>query len=545
LSASVGLSPGDSPIPSRSDAAPPIVTVDGALASGPIPELLERVDQGWRPWAVRAIAAALAVAGEKGSAQRNDLFEWVRTHYTTEINGVKHLPREIALDDPGIQAGRLAFAQRALRVVGTAAVFVVGGLAVGGMLYLSWRLVTAVAPDWPAVLRGFVSVLLFPAGSWLVTRGMPMLLRWYWSLFSSFLRQTFTVGLSQRPDDLNRPLTVPWGYSYRSKVFFIERTSPGAATRPTTEERYRLLRGSVGLPAEPRNDRLLRLFNAVLHVKVVIEPAAAAAPWEAIFGLSSPETPNLSSSRVHVYRSLSAYRTTEQSDWNGSIAVTTWLSQGLHLSRGSTEWGSLQRAGGRIVFETASSTREYEEPRSQTGVLHIIGTPVERRGDVYLQIGGLERSREEAYLIAVEDLVLRYTALRLLLVQATPSASADRTASDRLEAAFLKRMGAAAFQAGVPAVLIVPGIPAEVTEQITAILFDVLRRNRRNASPPLIAAHRQIQERVGAAWASAPDECLAAALDTCLYVADRVNLHVSAEVGRPSTTNSTKKGAPA
>jgi hypothetical protein len=315
-------------------------------------------------------------------------------------------------------------------------------------------------PDWPLALRAIAAVLLFPASAWLIVRGLPMIGRWYRSAVAAFISVTYNIDVAGRPDDLNRPLKVPWSLLSRTRILFVEIASPRGTMPGTDQEQYPLLATSMGMRSMPRGWHLLRLFDIVLDVKIVIPAFAAAAPWEAVFGRPSADMTRLRSSRVHIYRSLTAHRTPPQPDWQGIVVVTTWLAPGIHIGRSDTGWApNLTSASEFITFETASSPREYEEERPQTGVLHVIGTPVERRGDVHLQIGGLEKGTDSPYLLAADDLVRRYGALRLLVIQATPSGAVGRTVTDRLEAAYVKRIGAAAFQAGVPAVLLVPPVP--------------------------------------------------------------------------------------
>jgi hypothetical protein len=129
-------------MPSHDEATTSIITIADAAKSPSIPELLDRLDADWRPWAVRALAAALAVAGEEASAQRNALVQWVREHYTTEIEGARHLPYELAFIDGSVQLPTRGRA-RGWQLVGTAAAFTVGALMLTGLVYGSWQLTTS------------------------------------------------------------------------------------------------------------------------------------------------------------------------------------------------------------------------------------------------------------------------------------------------------------------------------------------------------------------------------------------------------------------
>lgn len=516
-----------------------------------VTEVLDRFEHDWRPWAARILAAALTVADDSRlplTEQRRDLAQWVRDHYLVELDGASHLPAEIVLVDeatgevpgpvrPSPQPARPASSKSSLLAI--AGYFLVGLGIIGVILFGSFWLTSAVVPDWPTAVRWVIAVVALPAGAWLASRGVPMLMRGYWSAVLAATEVAFTVALERRPEDLNRPLTVPWSFRSRTRILFVN-TGSKAVTKPAVEEqRYEKLRERLDLRQPAFVERLFAIFDIVLPVKVTIEPAAAAAPWEVVFGLTSPGRP-LEANRIQVFRSLSAHRTPPQPDWLGHVEMLTWLSPGLHLDRGAFSFRKTTSGGEwAIVSATAETVRQYEEPRASAGVVHVIGTPIERQGTVYLQIGGIESAADSAgFLLSVEDLVRRYPAMRILVVQNTPSGSRDRTSSDRLEAAYLKRIGATAFQSGVPAVVVVPTIPPQVTPQIVSLIVDVLQRNRGNGRRQVITAHRAMQQRIAAAWSAFP-EAVAIALDCCLYVSDRVNLRIAPHTPSPVTPSST------
>jgi hypothetical protein len=380
-------------------------------------------------------------------------------------------------------------------------------------------------------------VVLIAAGFWGLALLSPIVLRVYGAALMKLVDVTFEVTLAGRPDDLNRPLSVPWSFVQRTRFLFI-RTHASAEPRPATgEERYEKLRENLGLRGSPLIDLLPSLVVIPLPVKLLIEPVAAGAPWEVLFGTTSRTQDRRNFAQP--YRSLTAHRTPAQRDWRGRVVMLTWLSPGLQIARSSYSWTKRTGAGEwSIASETAETPRQYEEPRPEAGVVHVIGTPVERQGTVYLEVGGLEASADGAgYLLSVDDLVRRYPALRILIVQITPSAAIDRTASDRLDAAYLKRLGAAAFQVGVPAVIVVPAVPPPVAEQIVRVIFEVLKRNRGDGRYRVIAAHREIQLRISRGWNAAPAETLPIVLDCCLYLADRVNLRIVPEAPVPPTSS--------
>jgi hypothetical protein len=511
---------------------------------GPILETIEALDDSRRPWAIRALAAAFAAADEKTAAERNALARWVREHYEVEIDGVRHLPAEVVLVDAGPAPAREASSPAAPapgRASGGSRVAIAGSLLIllvflAVLLFGSFRVTTAAVPDWPTVVRWIIAVLLIPAGFGALALLSPIVLRNYGALLMRLIDVSFEVTLRDQPADVNRPMSVPWAFVRRARLFSID-TRAIVWTRPATgEERYEKLRETLGLRRSPLIDFLLAMVVIPLPVRVVIEPQAAAAPWEVLFG-TTWRARDFRTNFAHAYRSLKAYRTPAQRDWTGRVTMLTWLAPGLHIARSSFSFRKKAGAGEwAIGSETAENPRQYEEPRPQAGVVHVVGTPVERRGTVYLEIAGHESGADSGgYLLSVEDLVRRYPALRILIVQITPSAALERSASDLLDAAYLKRLGAAAFQAGVPAVIVVPAIPPQVTEQIATVIFEALKRNRGNGRYRLIAAHREIQRRISRGWNAPTEKTLPIVLDCCLYLADHVNLRIRPEAASPPT----------
>jgi hypothetical protein len=491
--------------------------VPGGLTQNSVTALIETRDQDWRPWAVRAIAASLAAAGESGSTQRQTLATWIADHYTTDIEGEKHLPCEIATAEPPQWRVRL---QRLLTGIGFTFAVAFGVAMIAGLFYGSWRLVAPVAGDWPWPLHALAATITLFGGSWLLTQGAPRLGQ---ELLARLTRVTCSVKLSRNPEDPNRPLTVDWELITQARVLSVEFADSHTMNPATLEEGYRDLAKSIGI-AE-RADvglRFLRGLGRLLDLRIVMDPMAEAAPWEAVIAFATMESPRLSW-RGYGYRRLTAYRQSPQPDWQGQVVVTTCRSSAANIAGGAEGWVTTS-AGNRIEFEILSR-RQYDEERPQTGVVHIIGTPVERRGHPYLQIGGLDAT-EDPYLVATNDLIQRYPNVRLLILQAVPTEVPVRTSTDRLEAAYMKRLGGIAFQSGVPAVLVVPAIPAAFAREVTTIMYDVLRQGQRNAARRLIFAHRRIQARIADGLPQLGHDSVEIMFDTCLYIDDRVNFHV-------------------
>jgi hypothetical protein len=502
---------------------------------------LASVEPAWRPWIVRVLAVKLVERDpELGSPAAKKLSKWLQATYAVDVQGGRHLPFELAFlearSPPKQDADSWWIKALAVASLTTTA----------AALYLAaWFITESLAPDWGLLARAPTALVVLVAmllGFGVVGQLLKKALVRFAKLppFRSFISLQYKIELETRPSDLNQPLQCRWRTTTVSRILmfkYAEAANP--LHEPTSETRYRALGPAVLVNrgahlTEPY--RMVRRLNVFIDSSFVTDMLAAAAPWEAVFGLPNTNFTRFEQHPFRFSRSIRPRKPLPQPDWVGSVRVTTWSYPGLGLDRADIHHATARSGKKRVIsFETASNPAEYDLVRWHTGVARIFGNPIEASNDLFLSVGGLDRG-ESRYWVAGPDLKRRYPNLRLLVVQLPSADVSERTAADRLEAAQLRRFGAAAFQAGIPAVLVVPGIPRALVDMQTGAIYDLLRRGlstgdfwrrgSRNSATQVLAMTRTLQLRIDALQHSNPDVPLELAFDVCLYLEDFVNLTI-------------------
>jgi hypothetical protein len=265
-------------------------------------------------------------------------------------------------------------------------------------------------------------------------------------------------------------------------------------------------------------------LNFDIHISV--DSNSAGGAWEPYLAMADPNA-RFVDLPWRFSRTVSRRTVSAQPDWPGDVRVTIWMYSGLGVERAAVTWnltwieGSGKRRRNRAT-QILTRASDYDQVQFQTGVVQIFGLPLERASDVFLSVGGVDRG-DVPYWISPADIQRRYPNVRLLIVEAPPAQIGERSPTDRLQAAQLKRFGALAFQSGIPAVLVLPSLPPDLVNGVMKSIFKLLERNTGNASRGLARLTRRLQEMAGAYPHDSADVPLELAFDICLYVEDRVN----------------------
>jgi hypothetical protein len=345
--------------------------------------------------------------------------------------------------------------------------------------------------------------------------------------------------------DKNRPMASAWKAQARAIIYFIPSAwHPASIVRNTQdsenflrgEQSYRSLRNFLAsqrgptVSAQALAYAVLQSSGLRREIRISVDAGAAAGPWEAILGIQRENEP-ISDILSRFSRTVPHRAVLAQPDWEGPVSVTTWTYSGLGIDRANYSQARGNSHGtSHLGSEILSRPSHYDEVRHRTGVAHIFGSPVERAAEVFLGVGGQERG-DVPYWISPPEILHRYPNLRLLIVQAPPADSHERTPTDRLQAAQLKRFAARAFEVGIPAVLVLPALPRALIDGALGIFFEVLTRRGANKSRDLIIMTRRLQVLVGAYPHPSSDLPFELAFDICLYVEGRVNFRI-----RPAKT---------
>ncbi|MBV8188227.1 MAG: hypothetical protein JOY64_02155 [Alphaproteobacteria bacterium] len=505
-------------------------TVRDAVVSGDM-RFLSAVDPTWRPWIVRCLAVKVLEHDSRlRSEAAKNLSTWLKDNYLVDVKGTGCLPFELALVE---RKPLLGPAVTRILAIGLAAAF--GFAVVAGWFLAAWPVASLIAGGSIFPVRLLITLGVMAAygvGLLALARVTQYLMRqpWMWSPLSV----QFEPELETNPTDPNRPLQSPWRWITQARILLMPTIkSAGGPTEGTDETKYRALMPAISRDRSSqvaRQYQFFRALNFIFDVKIVTDIRAAAAPWEALFGLPSAEFSRFRDHPFRFSRSIRPRKPLPQPDWPGRVQVITWSAAGVGLDRTGLHFRTRRGKKVReVIFETATNSIDYNLVRPHVGVARIVGTPVESAGDIFLAVGGQERG-EKPYWASGSDLKRRYPALRLLIVEAPPSDLFDRTPSDRLEAAQLRRFGAVAFQASIPAVLVVPAIPRNLANDLTSTLYNLLKRQPTllpsNGAAAILRMTRDLQLKIDSLPQRDPDTPLELAFDVCLFIEDSVNLTI-------------------
>ena len=481
-------------------------------ASDDDPTFLDELRPDWRPWIARALAVFVRAGRTNPSDHPDRIVKWLNANHACEIDGQRVLPLEVAFLErpPGIVS-------RIAEIVGWTIISVFS-LALGSLYWWGvWKITSRPSLAWRpgrighnlwATTLHVLAALVLTFVAILLIAGITALVQWLARRFTALSWIGSPVAGECRirvaPEaDPNRPLATPSSYEFRTRVYYFPFSAFRSFNIPaTTEERYRSLREVVtgGHYASRAPLRILEQLKLRPDFRISVDPASAGGPWEAALavGATAAETTRFAEVAPRFSRTVPDRAVLAQSDWQSPVNFTTWMYNGLGVNRSSFSWretiGSKTR---RLASEILTHPSDFEQVRHRTGVAYLFGSPIERSSEIFLGAGGVERN-EVPYWILPPEIQRRYPNLRLLVVQAPPADTRERTSSDRLVAAQLKRFGARAFECGIPAVLVLPALPLALVDTVASSIFEVVTSNSRNVAHRLIVVTRRLQDLVGA-----------------------------------------------
>ena len=195
-------------------------------------------------------------------------------------------------------------------------------------------------------------------------------------------------------------------------------------------------------------------------------------------------------------------------------------------------WEASQKAGIALMVGGLGEGIE-RPPEPAPTVLHLQAAPMRATAGVRLKLSAAQQlmaqssfyQAERGRTLAVEDLPARFERLRLVILQAPALGQTDaRSEADYEEAALLRELAAVLFLKGVPCIVTIPPLPAEVAPAALAGLTAALIRlhkagglDAERLSEAMLAAVRQARQDVAAAFGQNAAAGFEAAWDLCLY----------------------------
>ena len=536
-----------------------IVRVGGLMNKAP------RWPLGWQPWLVRAIAAQAALlALQKRPSGLSGILEWAaRSFGVTADDKTVRLPPELealrslpgkATDQPTpsplrARLGKIFSANNLVMVLGLAIV----AAFVGGIYWLFNQGLSRVAQTLgmpsdqeigtPARIGLFLA-LLFVIG---LAAQIPTLLR---RQFRTRSRPQLTLRLAG-PTDANAAPTwrslppvdmtysrLTWRWVWRWPFLMAQRTQLAQAASPAAAFSAYGGRAEPLLPTEIQQrlheDQAL-LQRRACDMTVDVEPSLAQFGWEGLVVAALKEVKQPREAPLRLRRVLPGAQPAPQDEQPLPVVVASLADGFEQQEMAQRAWEASQKAGIALMVGGLAEGIE-RPPEPAPTVLHLQAAPTRATAGVRLKLSAAESlmtqskfyQAERGRTLAVEDLPPRFERLRLVILQAPALGQTDaRSEADYEEAALLRELAAALFLKGVPCIVTIPPLPAEVAPAALAGLTAALIRLHRaggldaeRLSEAMLAAVRQARQDVAAAFGQNASAGFEAAWDLCLYAAE-------------------------
>lgn len=212
-----------------------------------------------------------------------------------------------------------------------------------------------------------------------------------------------------------------------------------------------------------------------LSIPLVIDPALAYLPWEAMLTLALPAAKD------------SAWRETLQFWRSGGapvlrVPVESRWQQGAVLAVCAPNWRLMVEKGWSALRPLVIPTANVETALASTTIklLHLVGTTIGTGADLRFLVpdrpaGSHEQSAAEEPAALRRGTLLASNALPLastpiIVLQAEPARLTRRLHADRQQMSMLRRYAAEAFSAGAQAIILLPALPRDLGEAILQIM---------------------------------------------------------------------------
>src|SRR5262249_35175468 len=266
-----------------------------------------------------------------------------------------------------------------------------------------------------------------------------------------------------------------------------------------------------------------KLWSFSKSIPLYVEPSLAASPWEALLTIAV-----FGKESIKTGRKLRFFRAAELLP-NLEAEETSWNS-GHIAALDHPTWALLYEK----CWETFSDNFERSPSLAinRCRVLHIIANLLQTTSGLRLEIkdrslhqtGIAQHTSSTRSERLIEPAKLPVDRTWLLVLQAEPSTTATRLASDREQMALLRSCATEAFTAGAPAVLTLPPLPESIAEKVVRQLARGLRRSSLPSVDDLSKLVEELQKTITQSLSTgneSPPQPLDSntelALDICLF----------------------------
>jgi hypothetical protein len=275
-----------------------------------------------------------------------------------------------------------------------------------------------------------------------------------------------------------------------------------------------------------------RIVGMPIHL--VVDTRCAAACWEAILGLRGGLLTKIGFSPFRYRRTGVSTEVNITSRLDNPVHVQVWaVGHGAYLQQPWAKLVRSERRRYRFEMQWYTDISHFDS----ADIVHIICEAVEGSGGLELRLGKDATSDLETALSATIGSPSGFSPRaiargqagqpRLCVLQGFPLPEPRRFPTDRYGAGLMRRAAAELFDAGVPAVLVIPGVPEPIAMKVVEPVARAITRGSSRGAAVLSRAVREIQGIIAAEASSDRADALEVAFDVCLYCVSGLNLQVS------------------
>ena len=441
-------------------------------------------------------------------------------------------------------------ARNRLALVGTVLVGILGAvfaLAVFWGLYraFEWTLarVGMQVDTWLKVVLFFVLILLI--GSWqavvgVFLRGWLRTVRYSHHIVRSGAEQQVSAEATAAPNRADVSFESTYLRMRRFAQWKAVDEPPDRWERPYLQ-RSGAARLKVATFAQSVATRL-SLKDVFVDVVLHTQDACSAEPWEALLVARTLEHSSPLALRLRFRRTATAAgsRDVMAPVLTGNVPRATMLmSQVLRSSR-TPALSKARLEGVSTSFVSFARTLAPGMPPDPSVVIAImLCEAVSAESGLMLQF-------DDGFRVFPHDVCRAFPNLRLCVLEHVWRADHRRIASDPIDAARLRLVASRLHYGSVPAVLVIPPVPAETGAALLTMVTDALATNPRRATRVLNAVTHDIRLHLAKTIATAlpPESTNApvahtdAVFDVCLYCADGLSLEFTPDAAPPAAQQS-------
>lgn len=493
-------------------------------------EYLDALPRGWRPWMWRLAACAIRSQEFTNPGEQTQHFrQWLIATYADPPKlSVAILARRRIAGMLDAVIGRLGpNAARARDVV-----FGITGLVFAiGLVLLLYRGYTA-GLHWLGVnLSTWANIL-----SLIAIIAALSSIRTLWRSFTSMAARLYLfehiIEPSGEVSNLNDPLTNPWRIKYLSYVrplkllgkILVSKASRTSGLT-TFDQPYAKQSEILLMPRNAISRFFVRtipsglLFDTVLY----LNEDSAAAPWEAVIGLSGSNARVFQDQHYRFWRRRIDVTTALERPMPAEARVATWAHD-LSAARFAAAWTTALAQKLPHTLEAPLIPGGTLRTDTSIAILHFIGKAVETSAGLRIQFG--KESESVGAELRADQFAAALPSLRVCILQDLPEEPGQRTTSDRYVANVARRFGFQVHRAGVSVVIVIPPLRSELGVQVISTLAETVASLPKDGVPALVRAIQNLRELTAKEGHPDAETATEMAFDICLYAPSALNLEL-------------------